>query len=154
MKKANIAVGCLGICIGVYAIFTASSFPENQSAVDPGAAYFPTLMGALVIALCLMLILRSLMGKGLDIDETFCITPGLKRAGLAILLFSAYCFLFKPLGFILDSIALCFIGMLLLQNRKYIQMIAVSVLTSLTIYIIFARLLGAKLPSGVFSGIL
>ncbi len=154
MKKANIAVGLVGILIGAYAIFTASSFPENQSAVDPGAAYFPTLMGALVIGLCLVLIVRSLMGKGAGIDEEIPITQGVKRAGIGVLLFIAYCVLFKPLGFILDSIALCFVGMLLLQNRKYLQMILISVLTSVAIYIVFARLLGAKLPAGILGAIL
>ena len=154
MKKANIAVGCIGILIGTYAIFTASKFPEIQSAVGPGAAYFPTLMGWFVIVLWLMLIVRSLMGKGADINETFSITPGIKRAGLGIVLFVAYCFLLKPLGFILDSIALCFAGMLLLQNRRYIQIAVVSVATSVAIYVVFANLLGAKLPAGVLSGIL
>ena len=154
MKKANVAVGCMGILISAYVIFTASKFPEKQSAVDPGAAYFPTLMGWFVIALCLLLIVRSLMGKGADIQETFSITPGVKRAGLGILLFVAYCFLLKPLGFILDSIALCVAGMLLLQNRKYIQIAVISVVTSVAIYVVFATLLGAKLPAGVLGGIL
>lgn len=154
MKKANIAVGVAGILISAYVVYTASGFPANQSAVDPGAAYFPSLMGIFVIALCLLLIVRSLMGKGVDIDETFALTPGIKRVGLGVLLFEAYCFLFKPLGFVLDSVLLTFLGMLLLQNRKYIQMLIVSITTSVLIYVIFANFLGAKLPAGVLSGIL
>ena len=154
MKKANIGVGVIGILISAYVIYTASGFPANQSAVDPGAAYFPILMSIFVIAMCLLLIVRSLMGKGVDIDETFAITPGIKRAGLGVLLFVCYCFLFKPLGFVLDSILLSFLGMLLLQNRKYIQMLIVSAATSIVIYVIFANFLGAKLPAGLLSGIL
>ena len=154
MKKANIVVGLIGICIGAYAIITAAGFPENQSPVDPGAAYFPTLMGALVIALCALLIVRSLMGKGAGIDEVIPVSAGLKRTGIGIVMFILYCALFKPLGFVLDSIALCFFGMMLLQNKKYVQMLLVSVLTSVAIYIVFARLLGAKLPAGVLGGIL
>ena len=154
MKKANIAVGVIGILISAYVLYTASGFPANQSAVDPGAAYFPSLMGVFVIALCALLIVRSLMGKGVGLDEVFTITPGIKRAGLGVLLFVAYCFLFKPLGFVLDSILLSFLGMLLLQNRKYVQMAIVSVATSVVIYVIFANFLGAKLPAGVLSGIL
>lgn len=154
MKKANIAVGIVGILISAYVVYTASGFPANQSAVDPGAAYFPTLMGIFVIALCLLLIVRTLMGKGVSLDETFALTPGIKRVILGVLLFVAYCFLFKPLGFVLDSILLSFLGMFLLQNRKYIQMLMISVVTSVLIYIVFANFLGAKLPAGVLSGIL
>ncbi len=154
MKFANIGIGVVGILISVYVIVTAAGFPPNQSAVDPGAAYFPTLIAGLVIILCVVLIVRSLMGKGADINETVPVTSGLKRACLGVALFVAYCALFKPLGFVLDTILLCFLGMLLLQNRKYIQMIVISVVTSVAIYVIFADFLGAKLPAGVLEGIL
>ncbi len=149
MKKANIMVGFLGILLGGYVIYASAGFPENLSAVDPGSAYFPTLMGYFLVVLCLILIALSLMGKGADIYEVLQITPGIKRAGLGIMLFAAYCVLFKPLGFILDTILFCYICMLLLQNRKYIQMLIVSVTTSVSIYFVFASLLGAKLPAGL-----
>lgn len=154
MKKANIGTGVVGILIGAYAIYTASGFPANQSAVDPGAAYFPTLMGGFVVVLCLLLIVRSVMGKGVDISEAFSITPGIKRAGLGVVLFVVYCFLLKPVGFVLDSILLCVLGMLLLQNRKVIQIAIVSIVTPVVIYVVFANFLGAKLPAGILSGIL
>lgn len=154
MKKANLIVGFLCILLGGYVCITAAGFPENRSAVDPGSAYFPTVMAVFVIVLSAVLIVRTLMGKGADIDQTISITPGIKRAALGVVLFTVYCFLFKPLGFILDSIALCFLGMLLLQNRKYIQITIISVVASVGIYLIFARLLGAKLPAGVLRGIL
>lgn len=154
MKKANIMVGFLGILLGGYVVYTSAGFPENLSAVDPGSAYFPTLMGFFMIALCLTLIVLSLMGKGADINEVLQITPGIKRTGLGVMLFAAYCMFFRPLGFILDTILFCFICMLLLQNRKYIQMLIVSIITSVLIYFVFASLLGAKLPAGLLKGLL
>lgn len=104
--------------------------------------------------LCLILLVTSLMGKGADIDVKLVVTPGMKRAVIGVLLFSAYCLLFKPLGFILNTIWFCFAGMYLLQNRKYVSMAVISIATSLLIYIIFARFLGAKLPAGVLKGLL
>ena len=154
MKKANIVVGFLGILLGGYVIYTSSGFPENLSAVDPGSAYFPTLIGYFVIVLFLILIALSLMGKGADINEVLQITPGIKRAGLGIMLFAAYCVLFKPLGFILVTVVFSYICMLLLQNRKYIQMLIVSIATSVSIYYVFASLLGAKLPAGLLKAFL
>lgn len=154
MKKANIVVGFLGVLLAGYVIYTSAGFPENLSAVDPGSAYFPTLIGYFLIVLCLLLIALSLMGKGADIKEVLQITPGIKRAGLGVMLFATYCVLFKPLGFILTTILFSYICMLLLQNRKYIKMLIVSIATSVSIYFVFANLLGAKLPAGLLKAFL
>ena len=154
MKKANIVVGILGLLLGLYVVITAASFPENRSAVDPGAAYFPTIMGTFVAILCVALIIFSLMGKGADINDSLAITPGMKRAALGVVLFVIYGLLFKPVGFLIDTAVFCFVCMYLLQNRRYVKMTITSVLTSAVIYIIFAQFLGAKLPAGLLKGIL
>lgn len=154
MKKANLIVGVFGICLGGYVIYTASGFPANNSAVDPGAAYFPTLLGAFVAILCAVLIAMTLAGKGCAIDETLTMTSGIKRTGVGMGMFILYCLLFKPLGFLLDTIWLCFAGMFLLQNRKYVKMAVISVAVSVVIYVVFVIFLGAKLPAGVLAGIL
>lgn len=154
MKKANIVVSLLGMALSGYVIYTASGFPENMSATDPGAAFFPTLMGFFMAALCLALLVTSLMGKGADIDVQLTITPGMKRAFVGIGMFAVYCLLFKRLGFILDTIWFCFAGMFLLRNRKYIAMTIISIAVAVVIYVIFARFLGAKLPAGVLKGLL
>lgn len=147
-------VGILGICLSGYVIYTASGFPENNSAVDPGAAYFPTLLAGFVAVLCLILIGRALMGKSDGKETVFAVTPEAKRTAAGAAMFVLYCLLFKPLGFILDTVWLCFAGMYLLQNRKYVRMAVISVVTAAVIHLVFVVLLGAKLPLGVLSGIL
>lgn len=154
MKKGNIIVSLAGIALGGYAILTASKFPQNNSAVDPGAAFYPTLMAALLIALCALLLILSLLNRGVDIQEKLEITSGMKRAGIGLVMFFIYCMLLKPLGFIFDTIWLCFAGMYLLQNRKYVQMAIISVLVAVVIYFVFAVMLAAKIPAGVLRGIL
>lgn len=154
MKKANLIIGVLGICLGGYVIYTASGFPENNSAVDPGAAYFPTLLGAFVALLCIILIAVTLTGKKEEAEEVLTITPGIKRAVAGMGIFVSYCLLFKPLGFLLDTIWMCFAGMLLLQNRSYVKMALISIAVSVVIYVVFVILLGAKLPAGVLTGIM
>lgn len=154
MKKANLIIGVLGICLGGYVIYTASRFPENNSAVDPGAAYFPTLLGAFVALLCIILIVTTLLGNKGEADEALTITPGVKRAGAGMVIFIIYCLLFKTLGFILDTIWMCFAGMFLLQNRSYVKMALISIAASVAIYVVFVILLGAKLPAGVLTGII
>lgn len=154
MKKANLIVGVLGICLGGYVIYTASGFPANNSAVDPGAAYFPTLLGFFVAVLSVLLIAGTLWKKEDGTDEELTITSDTKRAGVGMGIFILYCLLFKPLGFLLDTVWLCFAGMYLLQNRKYVKMAVISIAVPAAIYVVFVVLLGAKLPAGVLAGIL
>lgn len=154
MRKANIAVAALCILLSAYVIKTAQGFPENLSAVDPGPAYFPTLMAGMVIVLSLVLAGLAVTGKGSDAEDTLDFHDGSKRALVGIIMFAVYCALLKPLGFIIDTIWLCFTLMILLQNKKYPVIAAVSVITAVVIYIIFAMILGAKLPAGLLKGIL
>lgn len=154
MKKVNIFAGIIGIALSVYVIITASGFPENNSATDPGAGFFPIILGVITGVLCLALIITSLLGKGKDITAKVPLTPGMKRAFLGILMFLAYCILFKPLGFILDTMWMIFVCMYLLQNRKYLQMIIVSIVTPSVIYAVFALLLYVQLPTGLLSWLL
>lgn len=154
MKKANLIIGVLGICLGGYVIYTASGFPANNSAVDPGAAYFPTLLGAFVAILCIILIAATLAGNKGGADEALTITPDIKRTGAGMGLFIIYCLLFKSLGFLLDTVWMCFAGMFLLQNRNYGKMALISVAVSIAIYVVFVILLGAKLPAGVLAGMM
>ena len=154
MRKANILVSVLCILLSAYVIKTAQGFPENLSAVDPGPAYFPTLMAGMVIILSLVLAALAITGKGADAEDKLDFHGGSRRALIGIAMFAVYCVLFKPLGFIIDTIWFCFAMMVLLQNRKYPVIAAVSVATAVIIYIIFAVLLGAKLPAGLLKGIL
>ncbi len=154
MRKANILVSVLCILLSAYVIKTAQGFPENLSAVDPGPAYFPTLMAGMVIILSLVLAALAITGKGADAEDRLDFHGGSKRALIGVAMFAVYCVLFKTLGFIIDTIWFCFAMMVLLQNRKYPVIAAVSVATAVIIYIIFAVLLGAKLPAGLLKGIL
>lgn len=154
MKKTNIFAGLFGLALSIYAIVTASGFPENNSATDPGAGFFPIIMGVFTGVLCLVLIVLALMGKGPDIDKQLHLTSGMKRAFLAIALFVLYCVLFKPLGFILDTVWLLFVGMLLMQNRRYVLMAVISVIVPIIIYVIFSMLLYVQLPAGLLSWLL
>lgn len=154
MRKANIVVSVLCILLSAYVIKTAQGFPENLSAVDPGPAYFPTIMAGMVIVLSLVLAGLAISGKGADAGDRLDFHGGSKRALIGIAMFAVYCVLFKTLGFIIDTIWFCFAMMVLLQNRKYPVIAAVSVATAVVIYIIFAVLLGAKLPAGLLKGIL
>jgi len=152
MKKANCILGVLGIGLGIYIFAEASTFPANMSATDPGAAYFPKMLAILLIALCLGLIVSSLLEKSKG--EKLDIPPQAWHLIIAFGGLLVYCLLFKPLGFILDTLWFVFGMQYLLKERNWIKMAIVSVATTAIIYVVFSMLLYVNLPAGVLSGIL
>lgn len=152
MKKANCILGVFGIGLGVYIYSVASTFPANMSATDPGAAYFPKMLAILLIALCLGLIVSTLLNKGEG--EKLDIPPHAWHLLIAFVGLLVYCLLFKKLGFILDTLWFVFGMQYLLKSRKWLQMAIISIATTAIIYVVFSMLLYVNLPAGVLSGIL
>ena len=142
----------LGIALGVYIFSVASTFPANMSATDPGAAYFPKLLAFLLIGLCVILMVTTALKKGegekLDFPEQVWHLI-VAFAGLLV-----YCLLFKPLGFILDTVWFIFGLQYVLKNRNWLFMALVAVGTTAVIYIVFSMLLYVNLPAGVLSAIM
>ena len=152
MKKANYIVGVLGIGLGAYIFAKASTFPANMSATDPGAAYFPKMLAILLIALCLGLIVSTLLKKGEG--EKLDFPPQVAHLIIAFAGLFVYCLLLKPLGFILDTLWFVFGMQYLLKSRNWVTMSIVSVATTAIIYVVFRMVLYVNLPNGVLSGIL
>lgn len=151
MKKTNIASGLIGLAISVYVWITASKFPQNNSATDPGAAFFPKIMAAFTAILCLILIISALVSKKEEGKSSISLTPGAKRAFIGLAMFLLYCLLFKSLGFILDTVWLLFATMFLMENRRWVQMTIISIAVPVIVYFIFSKLLYVMLPDGLLS---
>ena len=67
---------------------------------------------------------------------------------VVILLCIAYVALFKTLGYVLDSFIVCFIIMVLIGKRKWVQMVLISLLVPLCMWLLFYLLLKVNIPMG------
>lgn len=73
---------------------------------------------------------------------------GVQYALVTILLCVAYVALFKPLGYVLVSFLVCFAIMILIGKRHWLQMILVSLLVPLGMWLLFYLLLKVNIPMG------
>ena len=73
---------------------------------------------------------------------------GVQYAMLTILLCIAYVMLFKTLGYVLISFLVCFAIMILIGKRHWLQMILVSFLVPLFMWLLFYLLLKVNIPMG------
>ena len=76
---------------------------------------------------------------------------GVQYALITIALCIAYVALFKPLGYVLDSFLVCFIIMILIGKRNWLQMILISLLVPLCMWLLFYLLLKVNIPMGPLS---
>ena len=73
---------------------------------------------------------------------------GVQYALVAILLCVAYVMLFKTFGYVLVSFIVCLAIMILIGKRKWLQMILVSLLVPLCMWLLFYILLKVNIPMG------
>lgn len=150
MKKADIIAGILGLFVAFYVIMESGKFPEDNVLLM-GPSFFPRILAVFMIVMSISLIVVALMGKSAKNAEKLDIRdPGIQRSIIALVATIIYLFLFKRLGFILDSILYLMFLMYLLKLRNYVQMVLVSVGVSVAVYFIFKVGLSITLPLGIF----
>jgi len=150
LKKADIIAGILGLFVAFYVIMESGKFPEDNVLLM-GPSFFPRILAVFMIVMSISLIVVALMGKSAKNAEKLDIRdPGIQRSIIALVATIIYLFLFKRLGFILDSILYLMFLMYLLKLRNYVQMVLVSVGVSVAVYFIFKVGLSITLPLGIF----
>lgn len=160
-RKSDIvvAVGLLTIC-AVFAVFTLR-IPSVGTGTSAGPAFVPWAMLAIIVVFSLVLMGQAILtSKGSLPDET---VPGdgdvdgdvdegdeskgvLLRIGVFVVLLVVYGAVFMTLGYLATTLAVFIAGMLLLGERKPLQLIVLPVLIVTAIYYGFTEYLGVWLP--------
>ncbi len=162
---ANLIASLLFLAGGVWAWGKTYGFKEVRNTfVQPSA--FPRIMCAGMLIFAAALLIQSVLAlltmdkaapdsalmegplpkaaPGLNVVRD----KGLQGALITMVLSIIYTFLFKPLGYVLDSFLLSMAIMYLIGKRKPLQMILVSALVPLAMFIIFYMVLKVNIPMG------
>jgi len=154
LKSEEITIGGIGIAIAAYVLYTVSSYPQVKGN-DVGVGFFPKMLAILLIILCACMIFHAVRGTSPHKDvQVNLITPGTKRAAVALLICALYCIFFKLLGFVIDTALFMFSMMFLLKSRNWMQMTLVSLGVSIGVYVLFGYVLNTNLPAGLLAGLL
>ncbi len=162
---ANLIGSLVFLILGIGAWIQAGSFQEVRNTyVQPSA--FPKIMTAGMIVFAAALLIQSVWAlKNMDTaapDSPLMEGPlpqkaatldvvhdkGLQGALAVMVLCVIYTLLFKPLGYVLDSFLLSLVIMYMIGKRNPVQMILVSLLVPLIMFVLFYQILKVTIPMG------
>lgn len=148
-KKKNILVSIGFILFGIV-LLTQSVSIKPMMKNDLGSGFFPTIIGAAIIVVALILLVFSLREK-----ETGTTASDSDMAGgwLSILLLLAYVAAFNRIGFIISTMIYLFFQILVLaprEKRSWPVTVILSVVAPLFIYGMFVYVINSPLPKGIF----
>lgn len=126
---------------------TSRGFPKSSSG-GPGAGFFPQLVSASIIVLCIALVVKR---NVIERDERTVDVPleKLKRFGVPAVLLLGYLVSLPYAGFLLASIVFC-VGIMRYSGvAMYRKSVPVSVVVVGLLQYVFGSFLGVYLPSGV-----
>lgn len=133
-----------------------------------GANFFPRIIAVMLGGLGVILLITSIMEvkrRGLNsVDNKTAVkevtSSGSKKGGIisrnadwvSVILIMAYVFSMGKLGFIIASIVYLFLQMVVLSTAgkvKFMSLGLVAVISPVVIYLIFTKIFGLMLPSGI-----
>ena len=154
---ANLIGSLIFIAVGVWALIQTYSFQEVKNTYVQ-AAVFPQIMCVGMLIFAVILLNQSII-KLMTIDENdplaepaasinFIKDKGVLAALFVMLLCALFVVFFKPLGYVVCGAVLCFVIMVLIGKRNWLQMVLVSILVPLGMWLVFYKVLTVNIPMG------
>jgi putative tricarboxylic transport membrane protein len=144
----DLVAALLAAALGAAVVLHVRSFPELPDG-QPGPALFPGIVGALLLVLGLVLVVRALRARGRPVAAGVTAgRQGVLRALAVVGLVVAYLLLAEVLGFLLTMVVLLFLLMWLLGARPLGAAVAAAATTAIVV-LLFQELLFVPLPTGL-----
>ena len=154
---ANLIGSLIFIAVGVWALIQTYSFQEVKNTYVQ-AAVFPQIMCVGMLIFAIILLIQSII-KLMTMDENdplaepaasinFIKDKGVLAALFVMLLCALFVVFFKPLGYVVCGAVLCFVIMVLIGKRNWLQMVLVSILVPLGMWLVFYKVLTVNIPMG------
>ena len=154
---ANLIGSLIFIAVGVWALIQTYSFQEVKNTYVQ-AAVFPQIMCVGMLIFAVILLIQSII-KLMTMDENdplaepaasinFIKDKGVLAALFVMLLCALFVVFFKPLGYVVCGAVLCFVIMVLIGKRNWLQMVLVSILVPLGMWLVFYKVLTGNIPMG------
>lgn len=154
---ANLIGSLIFIVVGVWALIQTYSFQEVKNTYVQ-AAVFPQIMCVGMLIFAVILLIQSII-KLMTMDENdplaepaasinFIKDKGVLAALFVMLLCALFVVFFKTLGYVVCGAVLCFVIMVLIGKRNWLQMVLVSILVPLGMWLVFYKVLTVNIPMG------
>lgn len=158
MAFSNLIGSILFLALGAWAWVQTGKFPEVANSYVQ-ASTFPRVMIVGMVIFAAVLFIQSilkLMGTMKDTDplavEVSTLNPlkdkGVAMAYVVLALCVLFAALFKSCGYIVCAFVISMAIMYIIGNRKWVQMVVVSLLVPLVMWLIFYKVLTVNIPLG------
>ena len=147
MKKlGDLSVILMFLFIGIAVVIRAITL-QLGTISEPQSGFFPFISGSLISLFAIILLREGLSTEG-DNAKT---SGNWRRPLLLVLVLFVYLFLLYALGYIIATFFLAIATLRLMDVKSWKSLLCVSFLLAIISYLIFDRLLGLWLPSGLIA---
>lgn len=151
MKKANYIISAIMFLVGLGIVVMSSSLKIQIGDGDPGAGFWPMLLGALIIIFAVGLAISTWKNKKMLEEKTFTIsTPANMRVYILFGVIALFCAILYFLGFYIGALLFIPAVMYLLEVRSVKKIVLTTVITLAAVYVLFGVLLNISLPDPIF----
>jgi len=139
-RSKDLWTGLIFIGIGFAAVFFGRSHPMG-TAMRMGPAYFPTMLGSLLVLIGLAVVLRTILKPGPPVDQLSFVKPAFVLGSTVL-----FGFLLQYLGLAGALILLVILSAYASERFRLRVAVALAVGLAIGSSIIFVRLLGLPIP--------
>jgi putative tricarboxylic transport membrane protein len=157
-SKGELTFAGLLLALGIFVLIEAATIPIPVASSNVGPRFMPYFTGALLTIAAVWSIIEIFRGQSVAPEESELADPAERFSwkNVAFLVGSVLVFilLLDPIGYLLAT-PIAFFGLLLAFGaRRWWVMAIVSVVMPTLIFLFFNGVLGIRLPTGPFAGIL
>lgn len=154
MKIADIVGGLVGILIGLYAIWEGTNMPTDV-VMKIGPSFFPNFLAGFLILFSVVLVINALRGKSKGTVEPMRLADkGVQRGLITLAAALVFCVILEPLGFIPSSIVFLAFMMVVMGKRKPIPILIAPPLITVSVWLVFEKILNLSMPAGILADML
>lgn len=147
-RKADLTIGIGTIIFAIVIFITANQMPESTTGL--GAGGFPKFIAIGLGIMGFMLALKSFYKIKLgDRDKQKVTLKELLNVAKLVVAVGLYIFVVRYVGFLITTPIFFFLFMFIYGERKWKQMVIVSVIFGVALYVIFEKIFQVMLPSGI-----
>jgi putative tricarboxylic transport membrane protein len=157
-QKSELFLAALVLGLGIFVIIGTADVRAASSAIGLGPRFFPFLVGGALVLIGVFYVIDVLRGGHGDPEESEDIDESATTDWRAVMLvggvFLGFALLVDWLGWIVAATLLFFGIAWTLGSRHPLRTAAISVVLSLSTYLIFVKGLGVTLPGGLLEGVI
>ncbi|AZI42973.1 tripartite tricarboxylate transporter TctB family protein [Deinococcus psychrotolerans] len=144
--------------LGIWLFFGTQRIADSGMNTIVSPRVFPLIVSSGLTVLGLLLLVATLRGAKAEPaaeEDTDPDAPvNLAAAGIILGGFLIGALLLSPLGFVFGTALMYFSVAFAFGERRYLLLVAISLIVALITYLVFTRGLGLNLPPGILKGIL